>query len=99
MLWKKLIQSEPRSSGAGHGIHQHPNNFLSGVYYVRTPEDADTINFHDPRSQTSILRPPVVKLTAATLTRWWSGLRQARCYFFSPGFSILSTPTGAARNG
>ena len=50
--------------GAGHGIHQHPNNFLSGVYYVRTPEDADTINFHDPRSQTSILRPPVVELTA-----------------------------------
>ena len=50
--------------GAAHGVHQHPNNFLSGVYYVRTPEDADTINFHDPRSQASILRPLVVELTA-----------------------------------
>lgn len=50
--------------GAAHEIHQHPNHFLSCVYYVRTPEDADTINFHDPRSQTSILRPPLVALTA-----------------------------------
>ena len=31
---------------------------------LRTPEDADTINFHDPRSQTSILRPPAVELLA-----------------------------------
>jgi uncharacterized protein (TIGR02466 family) len=35
------------------------------VYYVRTPPGADTINFHDPRSQTGIIRPPVTELTAA----------------------------------
>ena len=50
--------------GAAHGLHSHPNNFLSGVYYVRVPNGGDTINFHDPRSQTGILRPPVVELTA-----------------------------------
>lgn len=50
--------------GAGHGMHSHPNNFLSGVYYVRTQEGADTVNFHDPRSQTGIIRPPVTELTA-----------------------------------
>lgn len=50
--------------GAEHKAHHHPNNFLSGVYYVRTHPGADTINFHDPRSQTGILRPPVVELTA-----------------------------------
>jgi uncharacterized protein (TIGR02466 family) len=50
--------------GASHKSHQHPNNFLSGVYYVRTHPGADTINFHDPRSQTGIIRPPVVELTA-----------------------------------
>ncbi len=49
--------------GTGHKIHSHPNNFLSGVYYVRAPEGADTINFHDPRSQTGIIRPPVKQLT------------------------------------
>jgi uncharacterized protein (TIGR02466 family) len=52
--------------GASHRIHSHPNNFLSGVYYVRTQADADTINFHDPRVQTGIIRPPVTELTAAT---------------------------------
>ena len=50
--------------GAAHPMHQHPNNFLSGVYYVRTYPGADTINFHDPRSQTAIIRPPVLELTA-----------------------------------
>lgn len=24
------------ASGAGHRLHNHPNNYLSGVYYVRT---------------------------------------------------------------
>jgi uncharacterized protein (TIGR02466 family) len=51
--------------GAAHRAHSHPNNFLSGVYYVRTHPGADTINFHDPRSQTGIIRPPVGELTAA----------------------------------
>ena len=45
-------------------MHHHPNNFLSGVYYVRTHPGADTINFHDPRNQSGIIRPPVVELTA-----------------------------------
>lgn len=50
--------------GAAHRAHSHPNNFLSGAYYVRTSAGADTINFHDPRIQTGIIRPPVTELTA-----------------------------------
>ncbi len=49
--------------GTAHRVHAHPNNFLSGVYYVQTQQGADTINFHDPRVQTAIIRPPVSKLT------------------------------------
>lgn len=52
------------AAGAAHKAHHHPNNFLSGVYYVRTRPGADSINFHDPRSQTGIIRPPVAELTA-----------------------------------
>ena len=52
------------STGASHAIHSHPNNFLSGVYYVQTQAGADTVNFHDPRPQTGIIRPPVTELTA-----------------------------------
>jgi len=50
--------------GAEHRVHDHPNNFLSGVYYLRTHAGADTINFHDPRSQAGVIRPPVTELTA-----------------------------------
>jgi uncharacterized protein (TIGR02466 family) len=50
--------------GAGHQAHDHPNNYLSGVYYVRTHEGADTVNFLDPRPQARIIRPWVTELTA-----------------------------------
>jgi uncharacterized protein (TIGR02466 family) len=50
--------------GAGHRAHSHPNNYLSGVYYLRTHADANTVNFLDPRQQTAIIRPPVTALTA-----------------------------------
>jgi len=50
--------------GAAHRMHAHPNNFLSGVYYVQVQDGADTINFHDPRAQAAIIRPTVTELTA-----------------------------------
>ena len=51
--------------GAAHRAHSHPNNYLSAVYYVRTWPGADSINFHDPRSQAGVIRPPVTELTSA----------------------------------
>lgn len=50
--------------GGAVRMHDHPNNFLSGVYYVQVQEGADSISFHDPRPQTAIVRPPVTELTA-----------------------------------
>ena len=50
--------------GGAHVMHSHPNNFLSGVYYLRAQAGADTINFHDPRPQTTVMRPPITELTA-----------------------------------
>jgi uncharacterized protein (TIGR02466 family) len=52
------------AKGASHRMHSHPNNFLSGAYYLRTHPGADSINFHDPRRQTGIIRPPVTELSA-----------------------------------
>jgi len=51
-------------TGGTHAMHSHPNNFLSGVYYLRAQAGADTINFHDPRPQAVVIRPPVTELTA-----------------------------------
>jgi uncharacterized protein (TIGR02466 family) len=52
-------------SGMGntHRRHSHPNNFLSGVYYVEAPPGNNNIMFHDPRTQTDTIKPPVKKMT------------------------------------
>tara|TARA_B100000686_G_scaffold140403_1_gene148027 strand:+ start:296 stop:931 length:636 start_codon:yes stop_codon:yes gene_type:complete len=42
---------------AYHKEHSHPNNFLSGVFYVKTPKGGDTINFHDPRPEAHVIAP------------------------------------------
>lgn len=44
---------------AHHREHSHPNNFLSGVYYVAAPRGGDSINFHDPRPQAHVVAPQV----------------------------------------
>lgn len=35
--------------GSDHGMHNHVNNYLSGVYYVNAPPGGNAIIFHDPR--------------------------------------------------
>lgn len=44
-------------TGAPHRMHAHPNNFLSGVYYVTAPEGGNVITFHDPRPQKNVINP------------------------------------------
>ena len=56
--WAKL-----NGKGTEHRAHSHPNNYLSGVYYVQVHDGADLINFHDPRPQTGVIRAPVTELT------------------------------------
>ena len=45
------------NSGDSHPLHNHPNNYLSGVYYVAAPENCGRIVFYDPRPQTSVIFP------------------------------------------
>lgn len=43
--------------GAYHLMHHHPNNYLSGVYYVTIPPGGSRIEFQDPRNQASMIMP------------------------------------------
>lgn len=43
--------------GARHRPHTHPNNLLSGVYYVTTSKGSDKITFDDPRAQIYVIYP------------------------------------------
>jgi uncharacterized protein (TIGR02466 family) len=50
--------------GSGHVAHAHPNNFLSGIYYVKTQEGANRVTFMDPRPRRDIA-PKVKRNTPA----------------------------------
>lgn len=52
--------------GASNGVHNHPNNYLSGVYYLKTARDADRIVFRDPRPQAETMMPPASPHTKFT---------------------------------
>lgn len=49
--------------GGHNPSHSHPNNYLSGVYYVSIPEGEGRIVFEDPRIQAQVMMPPVTEFT------------------------------------
>ena len=44
--------------GSSNRLHNHPFNYLSGVFYLQVPEDSGSLIFHDPRPQSEVLSPP-----------------------------------------
>jgi uncharacterized protein (TIGR02466 family) len=59
-LWVNVTPA----GGTSHRSHTHPNNFLSGVYYVKTPAGGNTIIFSDPKPQTNIIAPAFAERNA-----------------------------------
>tara|TARA_Y100001937_G_scaffold97914_1_gene133440 strand:- start:225 stop:824 length:600 start_codon:yes stop_codon:yes gene_type:complete len=47
--------------GSSNKLHNHPYNFLSGVFYLQVPENSGQIIFHDPKPQAEVLSPPKVE--------------------------------------
>lgn len=43
--------------GGFNDLHTHGNCFLSGVYYVKTPENSGVLRFVDPRPQAILVTP------------------------------------------
>ena len=53
-MWANILRPE---SQRAHPPHTHSNNFLSGVFYLKTSSDTSPIQFFDPRPQANILKP------------------------------------------
>ncbi|GAB5470050.1 MAG: hypothetical protein Kilf2KO_30800 [Rhodospirillales bacterium] len=68
--------------GSPHNIHTHPNNLLSGVYYVKAEAGADTINFYDPRPQTRIIAPKHTEGNIANSTQSQVDVKAGRLILF-----------------
>jgi uncharacterized protein (TIGR02466 family) len=50
--------------GTYHPTHNHPNNYLSGVYYVASPVTGSQILFQDPRPVMIMPRSKLSRVTA-----------------------------------
>ena len=55
-LWANI-----RPKGGMHRPHTHPNNYLSGVYYLKAPQGGNTLMFHEPRTQLRTISPRVMR--------------------------------------
>ena len=54
---------------ASNSVHNHPNSILSGVYYLKAPENCGGIYFSDPRPASQMLIPPVVDFNLWTFPK------------------------------
>ena len=83
--------------GGAVRMHNHPNNFLSGVYYVQVQEGADSISFHDPRPQAAVVRPPVTELTAYNTDQMVVRVEEGDLLVFPAWLSHSVDPNGSDR--
>ncbi len=58
-----------------HREHVHPNNFLSGVYYVQADDGANKFNIDDPRPQRHMIRPRVIQSTPFNAAQFTLGVK------------------------
>ena len=53
-MWANILRPQAQRA---HAPHTHSNNFLSGVFYIKTSDDTSPIQFFDPRPQADVLKP------------------------------------------
>jgi len=78
--------------GLSHNAHNHPNNLLSGVYYVATGKGADSITFLDPRPQVLQVLPRFLEQNQLNATELSLPAPEGRLLLF-PGWAVHAVPT------
>ena len=53
-MWGNILSPQKQRA---HAPHTHSNNFLSGVFYLKTSPQTSPIQFFDPRPQASVFVP------------------------------------------
>ncbi|GAB5468013.1 MAG: hypothetical protein Kilf2KO_10430 [Rhodospirillales bacterium] len=82
--------------GVAHVAHNHPNNWLAAVYYVRAPDGGNAITFHEPRQQSFPIRPIVERHTAANVSAHPVQVKPGRLVVF-PAWLYHSVPANEGR--
>lgn len=82
--------------GTAHKTHTHPNNFLSGVYYLQADPGATHITFDDPRPQTNIMSPVTLEITAENAGQIHLGIQEGMLVMF-PAWLAHSVPVNESQ--
>ena len=77
--------------GGLNSSHNHPNNYISGVYYVSVPKGTGKIDFADPRMGTGGIMPPVKQWNKFTCTKVTVEAKEGRIVLF-PSWLKHSVP-------
>jgi uncharacterized protein (TIGR02466 family) len=81
--------------GAYHPTHHHPNNYLSGVYYVSVPTVGSRIVFQDPRP--SMIMPKPKQFTRITANGADAQSKEGRLLIF-PAWLKHSVPSNEGKS-
>ncbi len=73
-------------------LHCHPNAKISGVYYVKTPEDCGDIEFHNPAYHTLAQAQLSRKNNHYTSLFWWLPAVEGVLYLFPSWLMHLVRP-------
>lgn len=82
--------------GGLNSSHDHPNNYLSGVYYVSVPEGTGKIEFADPRAGAGTIVPPVKTWNKFTCTKVTVDVKEGRIVLF-PAWLKHAVPVNRSR--
>ena len=64
----------------GHHVHNHPNSFISGVFYVRVKPDVDYIVFSRPNQQ--FFQFPIKEYNTFNSYQWSVGVSEGQLLLF-----------------
>lgn len=78
-------------SGGAHMPHHHPNNYLSGVYYVAAAKGGDAISFHEPRNQVDVISPRLRRMNQYNSPIHTLPIQPGRLVLF-PSWLVHSVP-------
>lgn len=81
--------------GSAHHAHTHPNNYLSGVYYLKVPAGSGVISFQDPRPQTMQINPRVARGNPLNSTTQSVSIEEGRLVLF-PAWLAHNVPPNPA---
>ena len=84
--------------GGRNKTHHHPNNFLSAVYYLQTPEAEDRLIFEDPRPQATVMMPRVVQFNLYNGNLLTFKVRPGRLVMFPAWLKHAVPPNNSKRD-